>query len=72
MASINTLPPGADRVQIRRKGRYAGETVRRRDAAHLWVRQEETCVDQGLEPNKSSVSRLQTFGDLIGHRIADL
>ena len=54
------------RVQIRRKGRYASETFLRRDDAHRWARQAETRVDQGLAPNKSSVSRLQTFGDLAG------
>jgi hypothetical protein len=34
--------------------------------------QAETRVDQGLAPNKSSVSRLQTFGDLIDLHIADM
>ena len=54
-------PSGAYRVQIRRKGRYASETFLRRDDAHRWARQAETRVDQGLAPNKSSVSRLTTF-----------
>ena len=58
MASIIKLPSGAYRVQIRRKGRYASETFLRRDDAHRWARQAETRVDQGLAPNKSSVSRL--------------
>jgi len=57
MASITKLPSGAYRVQIRRKGRYASETFLRRDDAHRWARQAETRVDQGLAPNKSSVSR---------------
>ncbi len=72
MASITKLPSGAYRVQIRRKGRYASETFLRRDDAHRWARQAETRVDQGLAPNKSSVSRLQTFGDLIGLHITDM
>lgn len=38
MASITKLPSGADRVQIRRKGRYASETFLRRDDAHRWAR----------------------------------
>jgi len=59
-------------VQIRRKGRYASETFLRRDDAHRWARQAETRVDQGLAPNKSSVSRLQTFGDLIDLHITDM
>ena len=54
------------------RGRYASETFLRRDDAHRWARQAETRVDQGLAPNKSSVSRLQTFGDLIDLHIADM
>ena len=72
MASITKLPSGAYRVQIRRKGRYASETFLRRDDAHAQARQAETRVDQGLAPNKSSVSRLQTFGDLIDLHITDM
>ncbi len=64
MASITKLPSGAYRVQIRRKGRYASETFLRREDAHRWARQCETLVDQGLPPNRSSVARLHTFGDL--------
>ena len=63
------MPTG---VQIRRKGRYASETFLRRDDAHRWARQAKTRVDQGLAPNKSSVSRLQTFGDLIDLHITDI
>jgi integrase len=72
MASITKLPSGAYRVQIRRKGRYASETFLLRDDAHRWARQAETRVDQGLAPNKSSVSRLATFGDLIDLHIVDM
>ena len=72
MASITKLPSGAYRVQIRRKGRYASATFLRCDGAHRWARQAETRVDQGLAPNKSSVSRLQTFGDLIDLHITDM
>lgn len=72
MASITRLPSGAYRVQIRRKGRYASETFIRRDDAHKWARQAETLVDQGLPPNRSSVARLHTFGDLVDLHIADM
>ena len=72
MASITKLPSGAYRVQIRRKGRYASETFLLRDDAHRWARQAETRVDQGLAPNKSSVSRLATFGDLNDLHIVDM
>lgn len=72
MASITKLPSGDYRVQIRRKGHYASETFLLRDDAHRWARQAETRVDQGLAPNKSSVSRLATFGDLIDLHIVDM
>lgn len=72
MATINKLPSGAYRVQIRRKGRYASETFLRREDAHRWARQAETRVDQGLAPNKSSVARLVTFGDLVDLHVADM
>ncbi len=72
MASITKLPPGAYRVQIRRKGRYASKTFLPRDDAHRWARRAEDQVDRGLAPNKSSVSRLQTFGDLIDLHITDM
>jgi hypothetical protein len=72
MASITKLPSGAYRVQVRRKGRCASETFLRRDDAQKWARQAETLVDQGLPPNRSSVARLHTFGDLVDLHIADM
>ncbi len=72
MASITKLPSGSYRVQIRRKSHYASETFPRRDDTHRWARQAETRVDQGLAPHKSSVSRLQTVGDLIDLHIAEM
>ncbi len=51
---------------------HASETFLRRDDAHRWARQAETRVERGLAPNKSSVSRLQTFGDLIDLPISDM
>ncbi len=72
MATMTKLPSSAYRVQIRRKGRYASDTFLRRNDAHRWARQAETRVDQGLAPNKSSVSRLRTFGNIIDLHIADM
>jgi hypothetical protein len=71
-ASITKLPSGAYRVPIRRKGHYASETFLRRDDAQKWARQAETLVDQGLPPNRSSVARLHTFGDLVDLHMADM
>jgi len=72
MASITKLPSGAYRAQIRRKGRYASETFLRRDDAQKWARQAETLVDQGLPPNRSSVARLYSFGDLVDDPVPTL
>lgn len=72
MASITKLPSGACRVQVRRKGRCASDTFLRRDDAQKWARQAETLVDQGLPPNRSSVARLHTSGDLVDLHIADM
>lgn len=36
------------------------------------MRQAETLSDQGLPPNRSSVARLHTFGDLVNLHIADM
>jgi hypothetical protein len=72
MAAITKLPSGDYRVQIRRKGRYAGETFPRRDDAHRWARQAETRVDQGFAPARSSVAGLSIFGDIVDVHIADM
>ena len=72
MASITKLPSGTYRVQIRRKGRYASETFRRREDAQRWARQTETLVDQGLPASRSTTARARTFGDLIDLHIEDM
>ena len=61
--------PGPDQT----KGlAHASETFLRRDDAHAQARQAETRVDQGLAPTSTSVSRLQTFGELTELHIADM
>lgn len=73
MATITKLPSGARHKSRSDEGvAHASETFLRRDDAHRLARQAETRVDQGLAPNKSSISRLQTFGDLIDLHIADM
>lgn len=72
MATISKLPSGGYRVQIRRKGRNASETIHRSSDAHKWACQAETRVDQALSPKKSSAARLVTFGDLVDLHIDDM
>ena len=72
MATISQAPlrclPGPDRTKGPLRERNVSSPRRRPSRA----RQAETWVDQGLVPNKSSVSRLQTFGDIIDLHIADM
>ena len=72
MASITKRPSVRYRVQIKRKGLYTSETFLRRDDAQKWARQAETLVDQGLPPDRSSVTRLHSFGDLVDLHRADM
>jgi hypothetical protein len=65
-------PPVPTGSRSEEKAALLRETFLRRDDAHRWARQAETRVDQGLAPNKSSVSRLTTFGDLIDLHIIDM
>lgn len=44
---IRSFRPGPWRVQVRRKGRYIGETFLKRDDARLWVTEAEGRNDQG-------------------------
>ncbi|WP_127656497.1 hypothetical protein [Alexandriicola marinus] len=51
---------------------HASETLHRTSDTHKWARQAETCVDQGLSPNKSSAARIATVGDLLDLHIDDM
>jgi len=70
IATFTKLPSGAWRVQVRRKGRYVGETFRRHDHAREWatevgryvglkIGQETECAFDGIE------RRLGSFGSSI-------
>ena len=71
-AAITRLPSGAGRVRITRKGRDAGQRVLRRDDTGKPVRKAEIPVDQGLPPNRSSVSRLRMSGTLVARPVAEI
>jgi len=61
--------PCPDQTKLRLK---ASETKLRHEDAHRWARHCATRVDQGLAPDRSSVSRLHTFGDLNDLRVAEM
>lgn len=50
MATFKQLPSGNWRVQVRRKGRYIGETFRRRKDADEWALEAERSIDRGRTP----------------------
>ena len=51
MATFKQLPSGNWRVQVRRKGRYIGETHRRRKDADEWALEAERRIDRGETPS---------------------
>jgi integrase len=54
MPVIVKLPSGNWRAQIRRKGKYIGNTFRRRTDADAWALEIERTIDKDLHPKKSS------------------
>lgn len=71
MATINKLPSGSWRVQIRRKGKYASETFLRRADGEAWARAIESKIDRG-EPILLDAASTKTFGGLIDLHKSDL
>ncbi len=72
MAVFSKLKSGSWRVQVRRKGRYVGETFLRRDDARRWALDVERQIDRGETPSPSRIARLQTFGDLVDLHVEDM
>lgn len=72
MATYSKLSSGAWRVQVRRKGRYIGETFLKRDDARRWATAAEAKIDRGETPTPSRSSRVRTFGELVDLHIDDM
>lgn len=72
MATFTRLKSGSWRVQVRLKGRYVGETFRRREDAREWATEVERQIDKGGTPTAARARRLRTFGDLIDLHVADM
>lgn len=72
MATLTKLGSGNWRVQVRRKGRYASETFRRRKDAEERALYTERCIDQGVAPRRRSRDTAKTFGDLIDLHAQDM
>ncbi len=72
MAAFSKLKSGSWRAQVRRKGRYVGETFLRLDDAKRWALDVERQIDRGETPSPARLARLNTFGDLIDLHVEDM
>jgi integrase len=72
VATFTQLGSGNWRAQVRRKGRYAAETFRRRKDAEEWALDTERCIDRGIALRPRSREGARTFGDLINLHIDDM
>lgn len=72
MATFTKLSSGSWRAQVRRKGRYIGETFLRKEDARQWATEAERQIDRGITPAASRTAKLRTFGDLIDLHISDM
>ena len=72
MASIDKLPSGGWRVQIRRRGQTLSRTFRLKLHADKCARNQENRIDKGESANRQASTSRETFGDLIDLHFADL
>ncbi|MDA7946059.1 MAG: site-specific integrase [Hyphomicrobiaceae bacterium] len=72
MATFSKLRSGNWRAQVRRKGRYASQTFKRRRDAETWALETERRVDRGESISSTRPDHIKTFADLIDLHIADM
>jgi integrase len=76
MATFTLTKAGSWRVQVRRKGVYAGESFLRKTDAQNWAREAEVAIDKGLPPPRRGEARPRngeaTLGALIDLHSADM
>ena len=72
MATITKLASGNWRAQVRRKGCYTADTLRRRRDAEEWALETERYIDQGFQPKRRPTGAAKTFGDLVNLHVHDL
>ncbi len=72
MATFSKLPSGAWRAQVRRKGRYVGETFLRHGHAREWATEVEHEIDRGKSPVARRARSVKTFGHLVDLHIDDM
>jgi hypothetical protein len=72
LATFKQLPSGNWRVQIRRKGRYIGESFRRRKDAEEWALDNERRIDRGETPLSRARIDPTRLEDLIDLHLLDM
>ena len=72
MAFIRREKSGRWRAQVRRRGLLISETFARQQDARDWAVDREREIDRGEAPKTRRTAGLQTFGELIDLRIADM
>jgi hypothetical protein len=72
LATIVKQKSGRWRVQVRRKGRYLGETFTLRKDAEAWARRVQRELDLGLKPVSCKIEGIQTFGELVDLHVSDM
>ncbi len=71
MATFTLTKAGSWRVQVRRKGVYAGESFLRKTDAQAWAREVELAIDKGLPPPRRGEVRPRK-GELTLEYLIDL
>lgn len=72
MASINKLPSGLWRAQVRRKSHSMSRTFRLKSDAQAWASEQEARIASGENVDRRLVGNGQALGDLIETHLADM
>ena len=72
LATFTQLRSGSWRAQVRRKGRYIGETFLLREDARRWATAAEAEIDKGRAPKTTYIADKTTFGHLIDLHLEDM
>jgi hypothetical protein len=72
MPVIVKLTSGNWRAQVRRKGKYISNSLRRRSDADTWALEVERTIDKGFDPKAVNPRSVQIFGEIIDLHIQDM
>jgi len=72
MASLNKLPSGNWRAQVRRSGQHASRCFRLKSEAEAWAREVEVAVASGKSPGAARISKKTSLRILVNLHIEDM